>query len=368
MNISQLGWNPFFNEHFNKLNNREFLPARVSLEHKDRYQIWCEQGEMMAEVSGRFRHEAQSRADFPVVGDWVAIASRLAENRATIHQLLPRKTIFSRKAILSGGMPDTGGKTDQQVLAANVDTVFLVSGLDGDYNVRRMERYMTVAWDSGARPVIVLNKVDLCPDIDDVIVEVQAIAFGVTILAISAFQNQGLETISQQLEAGKTAVFLGSSGVGKSTIINHLLGEERLKTKEVRAYDDRGRHTTTSREMLLLPSGGIVIDTPGLRELQLWDNETGLSRVFADIEELARHCRFRDCEHVNEPGCAVRTAINDGKLDAKRFENYLKMKKELRYLESRKDIKAQRQTEREFTRRIHKMLKEREDLKKKGLI
>lgn len=368
MNITQLGWNSFFKDNFEKLHNNGFLPARVSMEHKNLYHILCEQGELLAEISGRFRHEARARSDFPVVGDWVAITVRSNESRATIHKLLPRKSDFSRKAVLSGGMPDTGGRTDRQVLAANVDAVFLVSGLDGDYNIRRMERYLTVAWDSGARPIIVLNKADLCPDIDMVIEEVRELALGVTVLAISASYNQGLDTITQHINTGETAVFLGSSGVGKSTIINQLLGEERLKTCEVRSDDSRGRHTTTSREMLLLPSGGIVIDTPGLRELQLWENEAGLSRTFADIEELAGHCRFRDCEHVNEPGCAVRAAIDDGTLEAKRLENYLKMQKELRYLETRKDVKVQRQTEREFSRRIHKTLKERKELKKKGLI
>jgi len=368
MNISDLGWNDFFRQNFEAFESDDMIPARVCREYKNIYHVVSEAGELTAEVSGRFRHEALSRADFPAVGDWVAITPRSGETRATIHKRLPRQSGFSRKAVLSGGNPDSGGKTDEQVLAANVDTVFLVSGLDGNYNIRRIERYLTVAWDSGAAPVVVLNKADICPDIEAVVDEIDKIAIGVPVLAVSAARDEGMDKIAEHIPAGKTAAFLGSSGVGKSTIINRLLGEERLKTSEVRADDQRGRHTTTHRELLLLPSGGIVIDTPGLREIQLWDDEAGLSRTFADIEELAERCRFRDCRHENEPGCAVREALENGSLDQSRFQNYLKMQKEFKHLKIRKDVKTQRETYRAFDKRIRRVLKEKNELKKKGLL
>jgi ribosome biogenesis GTPase len=265
-------------------------------------------------------------------------------------------------------MPETGGKTDEQVLAANIDTVFLVSGLDGDYNVRRLERYVTVAWDSGAVPVIVLNKADLRDDIEEVVEEVESVAFGVPVLALSAAENTGMEQLTEYIKPGKTAAFLGSSGVGKSTLINRLLGEEKLKTTEVREDDQRGRHTTTHRELLLLPEGGIVIDTPGMRELQLWADDEGLSRTFPDIEALFEQCRFRDCTHNSEPGCAVKQALDDGSLDRKRYQNYLKLQKELKHLSTRKDIKAQRQNNRDFDKMVRRVLKEKDELKKKGLL
>ena len=368
MNIENLGWNDFFRVNFERYSTDGLIPARVSLEHKNIYRVLSEAGEFLAEVSGKFRHDTQLRSDFPAVGDWVTIAPRPSENRATIHQLLPRRSSFSRKAVLSGGMPDTGGKTDEQVLAANIDTVFLVTGLDGDYNIRRVERYVTVAWDSGAVPVIVLNKADICDNIGDVIEEVGSVAFGVPVLALSAAENTGMEQLNEYIEAGKTAAFLGSSGVGKSTLINRLLGEEKMKVTAVREDDQRGRHTTTHRELLLLPDGGIVIDTPGMRELQLWTDDEGLSRTFPDVEELIEQCRFRDCTHNNEPGCAVKRALEDGSLDGKRYQNYLKLQKELKHLSIRKDIKTQRQTYRKFDKMVRRVLKEKDELKKKGLL
>jgi len=360
MNIENLGWNDFFQDSFEKYSAEGLLPARVVLEHKNIYNVLSEAGEFLAEVSGRFRHEAQSPADFPAVGDWTAIAPRPDEGRATIQALLPRQSLFSRK--------EAGMKTDEQVLAANIDTVFLVCGLDGDYNIRRVERYVTVAWDSGAVPVIVLNKADICENMEDVVEEVGGVACGVPVLALSAAENTGMEQFAGYLQAGKTAAFLGSSGVGKSTIINRLLGEEKLKTTAVREDDQRGRHTTTHRELLLLPEGGIVIDTPGMRELQLWTDDEGLSRTFPDVEEFIEQCRFRDCTHNSEPDCAVKRALEDGSMDGKRYQNYLKLQKELKHLSIRKDIKTQRQTNRNFAKMIRRVIKEKDELKKKGLL
>jgi ribosome biogenesis GTPase len=340
MNLNDLGWNSFFEKQFENLKDHNLIPARVAQEQKNIYLVLAEPGELSAEVSGRFIHTARSKGGFPAVGDWVAVLPRPEGDKVVIHHLLPRKTCFSRKAVLSGGMPDTGGKTQKQVLAANVDVAFLVSGLDGELNLRRIERYLTVAWDSGASPVVVLNKSDVCTQVEEHIKEVESIAFGVPILTISATQNLGLNAFSLHLGSGKTAVFLGSSGVGKSSIINSLLGSELLDVAPVRDYDKKGRHTTTCRELIFLPSGGMVIDTPGMRELGIWSDQDGISRTFDDIEELASECRFRDCKHQGEPGCAVQQAIVDGDLDAKRLKSYLKLKKELALLVIRKDQRA----------------------------
>jgi len=368
MELNKLGWSSKLAEHLKNLNHPEFIPARVAQEHKELYVVFSEAGELTAEISGKLRHQAQSRADYPCVGDWAAITARPDEGRATIHAVLPRRTGFSRKAVLAGGPKYRPGKTDEQVLAANIDTVFLVSGLDGDYNLRRIERYVAVAWDSGANPVIILNKVDLCENLEERLAEVETVALGVPIFPVIATESEGLDPIRGYLTEGHTAAFLGSSGVGKSTIINSLLGEERLRTGAVRDYDDRGRHTTTFRELIVLPSGGVVVDTPGMREIQMWDDEEGLSRAFKDVEEIAGGCRFADCSHGNEPGCAIRAALEDGSLDPGRYNSYLKMLKELKHLSIRKDVAAQRRERRAFDRRIRQHFKQVEDLKRKGLI
>jgi len=236
---------------------------------------------------------------------------------------MPRKSKFSRKAVMAGGPKYGDGKTEEQVLSANIDTVFIVSGLDGEYNLRRLERYVAVAWDSGTSPVVLLNKSDLRDDVDEIVSEVESTIIGVPVHSVSAITNDGLGILNDYLGKGRTVSFLGSSGVGKSTIINSLLGYDRQKTGEVRESDSRGRH-------------GILIDTPGMREIEIWGDEDGLSKAFDDIEELAARCRFNDCSHGNEPGCAVNEALESGKLDPKRFQNYLKLQKELRRLALRK--------------------------------
>lgn len=351
MNLSELGWNSFFSRQFDRLNGEGLSPGRVAQEHRNNYLILCEHGELKAELSGKMHHNAVSRSDFPAVGDWVAVSVRPDEGRATIHAVLPRKSSFSRKAVLAGGPKYGDGKTEEQVLAANVDMVFLVSGLDTEFNIRRIERYIAVAWDSGTTPVVVLNKADLCTDIEGCIEEVESVAFGIPIHPVSATRNQRLDVLREYLTSGHTVAFLGSSGVGKSTLINSLLGTERQKVSAVREYDGKGRHTTTSREMILLPGGGIVIDTPGLREIQMWGDEEGLKKTFEDIEEYAGRCRFRDCRHEREPGCAIHQAIEKGVLDAGRFRSYVKMQKELRHLAIRKDQRARR-TERDKWKKI----------------
>lgn len=333
MNLENLGWRPFFQEHFECDNNETHTVGRVTLEHKHIYRLYTEKGEVLGEVSGKLRHGALGREDFPAVGDWVVISVRANEKRATIHKVLPRQSKFSRKV--------AGVNTEEQIVAANVDTVFLVNALNNDFNVRRIERYLILAWESGAEPVVVLSKADLCDDIEQKIAEVESVAYGVPVHVISSTENEGLDALEPYLQKGKTVALLGSSGAGKSTLVNRLVGEDIQLVKEVREGDDRGRHTTTHRELILLPQGGLVIDTPGMRELQLWQADEGFRDTFDDIEELARNCHFRDCRHENEPSCAVQNALMDGTLDQGRYKNYQKMQRELAYLARKEDQKAQ---------------------------
>jgi ribosome biogenesis GTPase / thiamine phosphate phosphatase len=334
MDLYDLGWNSFFEKGFRQFENDGSMVARVAREHKNLYLALSEQGELMAEVSGKFRFQADSRGKYPTVGDWVVLSIRPNEDRATIHALLPRQSAFLRKV--------AGLHTEEQVLAANIDTVFIVCGLDGNFNLRRIERYLTLAWESGAMPVILLNKCDLCAEIELRAGEVESLAVGVPVHVISAVENRGFDALGEYFTRGKTGALLGSSGVGKSSIINRLLGEERLRIGEVSECDSRGRHTTTRRELMILPGGGLVIDTPGMRELQVWGDEQGLQQAFEDIEELAAACRFRDCTHRKEPGCAVQAAIASGRLDSGRLRSYLKLKKELEHLAARQILKANR--------------------------
>ncbi len=327
MDLNALGWHPFFSRPFDALDDDTLTPARVARQDRERYVVLADDGAYGARVTGKMRSAARTRADFPAVGDWVAVRTRPDEGAATIHALLPRRSSFARKV--------AGETTEEQVVAANVDTVFLVSGLDGDFNLRRIERYVTLAWNSGALPVIVLNKADLCDDPQARLDEVAAVAMGVDLHLVSAASGAGLDALGAYLRPGTTVALLGSSGVGKSTLVNHLLGAERMKTGAVREDDSRGRHVTTHRELMPLPGGGLVIDTPGMRELQLWADEDSLQGAFADVEALAAQCRFRDCSHEAEPGCAVRDALEDGTLPEARFQSYLKLKRELAYLARR---------------------------------
>ncbi|MEH7225715.1 ribosome small subunit-dependent GTPase A [Bacillus sp. JJ1566] len=332
MNLQILGWNSDFEETFQEYKEQGFEVARVVLEHKRVYRVLSKYGELLAEVSGKLRFHALERQDFPAVGDWVVIRARPEEQKATIHGILPRKSKFSRKA--------AGSTTEEQIVAANVDTVFLVNALNADFNVRRIERYVLTAWESGANPVIILSKADLCNDIEEKIQQVETVAFGVPIYAISAEKNIGLEQLAPYIIEGKTIALLGSSGVGKSTITNALLGRQKQEVQTIREDDDRGRHTTTHRELIVLDSGGILIDTPGMRELQLWDANEGFHQSFSDIEELFECCRFRDCSHTKEPGCAVQEALLEGTLDEGRYVSYVKLQKELAFLERKSNRRA----------------------------
>lgn len=333
MNLELLGWSDEFALSFAAFENQELQVGRVALQHHD-YTLYTQSGEVAAEVSGKFRHQATSAEDFPCVGDWVAFRSD--GQIAIIHHVLPRSSQLSRKA--------AGVKTDVQLIATNIDRIFLLCGLDHDFNLRRIERYLVMVWESGASPVIVLNKIDVCEDLDQRLLELDAIALGVPVVQLSALHNQGLDALDPYLQPGETVALIGSSGVGKSTLTNRLMGQEAQAVKAVRADDSRGRHTTTYRQLLRLPSGALLIDTPGMRELQLWSAATGLSTTFADIEELATQCRFRDCQHQQEPGCAIQAALSEGDLDQKRFQSYLKLQKEEAYLNRKQDHKAQLNT------------------------
>lgn len=335
MDLHILGWTKEFQSSFESTGLSSALPARVARQDKQRYLLLCEHGELTGHITGKMRHQSADDEDLPAVGDWVAIEPRLSELSATIVTVLPRRSAFRRS------VPDTRkGPARAQVLAANIDTVFLVSGLDGNFNPRRIERFVLLAWESGATPVIVLNKSDLCEDIDAAVGQTRAVAVGVDIHVVSAAHRDGLEQLRPYCAVGKTVAFLGSSGVGKSTLINSLLGEERLKTTDTRAVDGKGRHTTTSRELVLLPNGGILIDTPGMRGLQLWSDGSGVEATFGDIEEFAARCRFRDCRHSTEPGCAVQAALENGELSPDRFESWRKLQREIQFQLRRQDISA----------------------------
>lgn len=347
MNLDRLGWNHSFAKNFASYQGQGYLAARVALEHKNAYILYSEVGELSAKITGKLRYRASGLQDFPAVGDWVVISTH-DEKTATIHRVLPRKSKFSRKM--------AGAETEEQVVATNVDTVFLVSGLDGDFNLRRIERYLVMTWDSGANPVIILNKADLCEDVEQQIWDVEEIAPLVPIVTLSAISNQGLDALTDYLQPGQTVALLGSSGVGKSTIANQLIGTSVQKVQTVRQGDDRGRHTTTNRQLLPLPSGAMLIDTPGMREIQIWAGDEGLQDAFGDIETLARRCHFRDCQHDREPGCAVRQALADGTLHKKRFSSYQKLQKELHYLSVRQDKKAAL-VEKEKWKQIHKAIR-----------
>jgi ribosome biogenesis GTPase len=315
--LTELGWTPALDAAFAGHLAAGRRPARVMVEHQHAYTVRTADGEGTAAVSGRYRFETRGPDDFPAVGDWVAIDG--AADTATIHALLPRRSAFTRLV--------AGRRSDGQVVAANVDVILIAMGLDGDFNLRRLERYLAVGWTSGARPVVILTKADRCPDIEGHVLAVTAVAPGVPVQAISALTGFGMEALAEHLPPGRTAAILGSSGVGKSTLVNALLGTDALATAAVRA-DDRGRHTTTYRQLVFLPGGASIVDTPGMRELGLVDAGEGFGDAFADIDEIASACRFSDCRHDREPGCAVAAAIEDGRLTPDRLVAWRKLERE----------------------------------------
>ena len=339
------GWGPFFAEAFAPHAQEGLVPGRVTREHRGLLRVQGEDREYVAELAGRLRHEARGRADLPAVGDWVALRRPTQGLRATVQAMLPRRSRFARKA--------AGDEHDAQVAAANVDTVFLVTGLDRDFNLRRIERYLVLASESGARPVVLLNKADLSEDAEAARVRVESVAAGAPVHLIAAREGRGLEQLAPYLQPRQTIALLGSSGAGKSTLLNRLAGTEQA-TREVRASDSRGRHTTTHRQMFLLPQGALMVDTPGMRELQLWEAESGIEAAFDDVEALAVSCRFTDCAHAAEPGCAVRAAVDAGGLDAARFESYQKLRREQEHVSLEQDKRARSEANRKL-RSVHRL-------------
>jgi ribosome biogenesis GTPase len=324
------GWTDYFARHF--VETSDYEPARVIAEHRTGYQVQTERAECFARIAGKLRHEAACPSDLPAVGDWVVAQS--VGDEAILHRVLPRKSKFSRKV--------AGERTSEQVVAANVDIVWIVSSLDLDFSLRRIERYLTLAWESGASPVIVLTKSDLCDDVDRYVSQVEAISVAMPVHSTSSMTREGLNELSPYFNDHATVALLGSSGVGKSALLNALAGVTLQPTGGLR-HDGTGRHTTTHRQLFRLPGGGLMIDTPGMRELQLWEGQTSLPDVFAEIEELAKSCRFSDCRHAGEPGCAVADAINRGQLPESRFQSYQKLERELAHLERKQDARAQQQ-------------------------
>jgi ribosome biogenesis GTPase len=334
MPLTDLGWSEDRAREFEPWAGKsDVTPGRVIIGFNYLYRVGVEGGEIEAVLSGRLKHRAGSQRELPVVGDWVAVRQRRDEDRGAIVAVLPRRSRFSRRV--------AGHVTDEQVVAANVDVTFIVMALDHDYSPRRLERYLLMARESGAAPVVLLTKPDLSADVPAQVAEVVSVAGDVPVHVLSPKRNEGMEQVVQYVTRGRTAALLGSSGVGKSTIINRLVGSDVQKTREVREADSKGRHTTTHRELVLLPSGGLVIDTPGMRELQLWDAAEGVRETFDDIETLAAGCHFTDCRHNDEPRCAVKAAVDEGRLQADRLASYLKLQQELAYLARQQDERAQ---------------------------
>ena len=347
--LRALGWNEADATSFAPFAAEGLVPARVVGGHTRHLRVLTAAGEGLAEPAASLRRSASGSAELPTVGDWVALQPRPGDDRGVIQAVLPRRTAFVRRA--------AGLRTVAQVLAANVDTVFLVMGLDGDFNPRRLERALVLAWESGAEPVVLLNKADVASDLAARRAEIEQVALGVPVCVVAAKHGQGLEALTRWLVPGRTVALLGSSGVGKSTLVNRLLGREKQRTNEVRPNDQRGRHTTTERELVELPGGALLVDTPGLRELQLWSDGSGLEAAFEDVGALAASCRFTDCSHGSEPGCAVRAAVADGLLAPGRLASYLKLHAELCALEIREDP-LKRRAERGRWKAIYKSLRQ----------
>jgi ribosome biogenesis GTPase len=327
--LETLGWDAAWVASFEQLEDDNLIPARVAAQHRGSYLLWTEERELRAQAAGRLFYEHEIGGAIPAVGDWVAVASAEG-NAATITAILTRRSAFVRKR--------AGNNSQDQVLAANVDAAFLLAGLDDDFSLRRLERYIATAWESGAEPVVVLTKTDLCADVEAAVVAVENVAIAVPVYPVSNLTGEGLDALDPHFRPGGTVVLLGSSGVGKSTLLNRLAGTDVMRTATL-ADDGTGRHTTTHRELVRLASGALVIDTPGLRELQFWEGD--LSAAFEDIDALASECRFRDCAHVREPNCAVLAAVDGGRLELDRLRSWRKFQRELESIAARSDRRLQ---------------------------
>lgn len=354
MNLQHLGWNNFFEAAFRTYAQSNQLVGRVSAEHRNLYEVLTPLGTLSASVAGKFQHRAQTASDFPSVGDWVLITKHEGEHKATIHTVLPRKTRFSRNV---AGTVDT-----EQIIAANIDVAFIASSVNKDFNLRRLERYLAMAWDGGATPIIVLTKADLCTNIEEYKKAVESIAWGIPIHAISALHKEGIDALLSYVGEGVTGAVLGSSGVGKSTLINALAGNDILKVRAIGHYKDKGQHTTTHRQMIVLPNNGILIDTPGMRELQLWHGEHGVHHVFESIEELLgtlqKQCRFPNCGHTTEPGCAIQNALREGVIERERYASYQKLQREISW-QQRRQHRQEKLAERKHSKKPYNRTEEK---------
>lgn len=349
MELIKLGFNKFNQTYLDNKDTGNLYIGRVSAEYRNLYQVYFEQGIINATIRGKFKKDCLSgSSELPTVGDWVLFEYILEENKGIIEELLPRKSKFSRKM--------AGEKTQEQVVASNIDYAFIVVALNYDFNVRRIERYIAVTWQSGAIPVLVLTKADLCVDLQDKLAELEDVTFGIDIHVIDNISNSGISQLKKYFNFNQTIVLLGSSGVGKSSLINNLMQQDIMKVGILRNNIDKGRHTTTHKQLLILPTGGIIIDTPGIRELQLWDSDRGIDHTFEDIEQLSHDCYFRDCTHTNEPKCAVQKAIMDGHLDMKRLNNYHKLQREQSYSLQRQEQSAAK-IEKDKWKSIHKQIR-----------
>ncbi len=342
------GWTPRFASDLAALEQPDWFPGRVTREDRGRYRIVSARGELAAVLTGRFRDQIESALDRPAVGDWVALSDR-GNDSFIVEAVLERASRFVRQEVFRG--------TDAQVIAANIDFVFLVNGMDGDFNVRRLERYLTLAEESGVMPVVVLTKADLAEDPQPFVEEVRAVSPTAAVNVIGFADDDCLDPLRGYFSEGVTVALLGSSGTGKSTLINRLSGEERMLTQAVREEDSRGRHTTTHRELILLPDGGLIMDTPGMRELQLWATTDDVARAFDDLAEFATNCKFADCGHDSEPGCAVQMAIRDGELEADRLDSYRKLMREQRHFQAQQNANLARETKQERRRRARQYRK-----------
>ena len=346
--MNRYGWNNFFKESFEKINSGEFEFGRIIVENKSNYLVATKHGEIKSELTGKLMFSALTQSELPKVGDWVALSLYDNNSLGIIHELIERKTKLSRKH------PDK--KIGEQIIASNVDRVFIVQSLDETFNLNRIERYLAAVNQSKAIPSIILTKSDLCDDLDSVINSIKIRNISQDIFVLSSITNNGIEELSKNIKAAETIVFIGPSGVGKTTLLNKLMGEEIFETREVRESDKKGKHTTTKRQLVLIPSGGILIDTPGMREFALWNSSDGISETFNEFDEYSSQCKYEDCSHIHETGCAVIEAVENNTISEQRYKNYLKLIKEMNYLE-RKSNESAALIEKKKWKNIHKEIK-----------